>query len=275
MPAFKNKEEYERWKAEKARGAKETGTEKQINQSRSTLTLSTNIIVVMAVMLVLITATIVYFVVKPSPQAAKNEEVAKPSPSVSTPAPLPTKTENVEKKVVDSMGKISGSIFATMQSGDVKRAAGTEIVLIKEDGSLISKYEQLQRDCRTEINPLFESYMKSNREVSDVLTPGRYSQGAFASTHEENMKRQKLYEDATARCFTNIRVLLSNNTVQRANTDVNGTFLFSNVPFGKFYLYSQFDVFNNKLEWLEPVDLRANEIKIDLSNNNKRKVITY
>lgn len=275
MAEFKNKEEYEKWKAEKGRRAQDGGVEKKSTQDASTMTLSKNVVILGAIILVVVTAIAIYFIAKPTSQAAKHEEVPKVVANVSASNSLSPKSENAEKKVNDNIGKVTGNVFATMQSGDVKRAAGTEIILMKDNGSLISDYEQIKQTCREEIRPLFDSYMKVSKEISDVLTPGRYNHGSFMELEAEKIKRQKMYEEAKDRCFTKIRALFASNMFQKANTDVNGYYTFSNIPFGKFYVFSQFEVFSNKLEWLEPIDLNSNEAKLDLTNSNKRNVITY
>lgn len=193
------------------------------NKEDSSPMLSKNMVILIAIILVVTTAIIVYFIAKPN-----------------------------------NIGKISGNIFATMQSGDVKRAAGIEVCLIKDENSFMDAFQKMQETCRN--------------EVEAIIFDKDYHAGYGG---EEDFKRKLHVDQIIAVCHAKLREFLQGNTVQKATTDVNGLFEFSNVPFGNYYVFSQFEVFTQKLEWLEPVDLKSKEVKMDLSNLNKRLVIEF
>jgi hypothetical protein len=50
--------------------------------------------------------------------------------------------------------------------------------------------------------------------------------------------------------------------------DVNGHYVFKNVPRGKYYLFARHEVFDNRLRWFLPLNLDESAKRVDLSLSN-------
>jgi hypothetical protein len=98
MPEFKSKEEYERWKTERAKATEQTQTTKSLRSSKTNSGESKGRnssvkkgILIVAIALVVLIPAIIFL------------------------------------KSYMTHGKISGNVYVSMKAGDVKRAAGIEM----------------------------------------------------------------------------------------------------------------------------------------------------
>jgi hypothetical protein len=145
-------------------------------------------------------------------------------PTAPSQAAAPSATQNAAVPT----GELSGDVFVTMKSGDVKRGADMQI-------SLVGATEQFEAAWKKTVEEFAAS--RQAREVR-----ARYL--ALA---------QKMVADAQPRI---------------ARTDVNGHYQFQGVPAGRYYVFAERRVFDNDLRWKVVAEVKAGANRIDLSNSN-------
>lgn len=221
MSQFKNKEEYEKWKSDKQRQAQQKKAD------------------------------------------AVTEEMAHSTPiTLNQPA---VKTKSRKRKTFFFVaiglvvlcpaifflwaymthGKLSGNIYAVMKSGDVKKAAGITVYLLKVDNpqAIIAEVDRLDSEYHKSMSDLFNKDLHG----SDYLDESRRIE----------MEYKRLLN----------KYLLSKKC-QETQTDVNGSYEFQKIPYDKYMLLATYKVFDNNIDWLLPVEINKKESKIDLTNNN-------
>lgn len=218
MSQFKSKEEYEKWKIEK---------QKQSQQNKVGI---------------------------PSKETEQSEPLTTTRPSI--------ETKSSKKKAIlfvaiglivlssatfflwsyMTHGKVSGNIYAVMKSGDVKKAAGITVYLLKVDSP---------ETVSDELRRLYEDHSNSTLNIiknrSDYLAELRRLDTTYQATLDK---------------------LLLSKRVQETQTDVNGFYDFLKIPYGKYMILTTYKVFENNLEWLHPVEINKKETKVDLTNSN-------
>ncbi|MDA8241971.1 MAG: hypothetical protein M0Z67_16600 [Nitrospiraceae bacterium] len=271
MAEFKNKEEYEKWKVEKAKKAQGGVLEKSAKPD-STLTLSRNMVIIMAVILIATTATIVYFITKPTPQPDKQVEASK-APQAIPPQATPVPTVQKPSEVKDT-GKISGNIFVSMKSGDVKKAAGIKVMLLKNYEQVASEYDQILGEYKQQSMPMLLKAQQGFAERKNVRV--RDEREYFEESTKNNFMKVDLLSKLGQLDRTynqKFAALFSANLYKTVQSDVNGYYEFGDIPYGKYFLLSEFTVFDSRSEWLLTVDVQQKENRYDLSNSNAKDTV--
>lgn len=199
-------------------------------------------------------------------------------------------------------GKLSGNVYVSMKSGDSKKAAGIEILLLKVDDADSFKEEIVKAnlealgsiapllDQSTEIKKMVDSYYswyKFYSEEIDKIDSYSFQITEYAKNKKkefnENKEKEwdsysqesKKYEDIIGKIKTirgdyNAKVLnlFSPKVINKAQTDVNGFYQFSRIKHGKYLVYAHFKVFDENIDWLFPVEVNQAEINLDLTNSN-------
>jgi len=165
-------------------------------------------------------------------------------------------------------GDVSGELYVTMKSGDVKRGADVQVIVVGE--RLMAEWRKGREMLRSEYREArvaAESARarslnldKSLHDPSDVgvrdymLADERASEAErrVAEVKRRYMDMTKLVDGATA----------------KARTDVNGHYEMKGIPPGKYYVIATHKVFDNELSWLVPVEVHGGAQKVDLSNSN-------
>lgn len=141
-------------------------------------------------------------------------------------------------------GKVSGNIYAVMKSGDVKKAAGVTVYLLKAD---------TPQAISAEVDRINNEYHNS------ILLIGKDLHGA--EYLDESRRIETTYKKMLYKYFFSKKF-------QETQTDVNGSYDFQKIPYDKYMFLATFKVFDNSLDWLLPIEINKKETKIDLSNNN-------
>ena len=153
--------------------------------------------------------------------------------------------------VVPSTHKISGDVFVTMVSGDVKRGAGIEVVLAA--ASIVAE---------AEMNDIV-----ANRAAEYGKARNLYRKTADRGTPDPLDKALLLI--AIDNYAQDIGSVARKHEVQRVRTDSNGHFEIKDLKSGKYFLFTRLQVFDEALVWMVPVDLTKASQKVDLSNHNQ------
>lgn len=193
-------------------------------------------------------------------------------------------------------GKLSGNVYATMKSGDVKKAAGIEIYLLKieDSNNFFNEIKRLKHETKNILDELYgqaeerKKYVDMDkdmyefnkekaehfRKLRDEYVRKVFEQDAdkYRGSYLENLVK---YEDVLAKIDkakkdhnTKIMELFYPCIIKKNQTDVNGSYSFSNIENGIYFLYCSYKVFNDSIEWLYPIEVNQRENKLDLTNNN-------
>ena len=255
MPEFKSKEEYEKWKAQKINTTQkktreiEQPKENQDSKQQSFFVINKNIAIFSILLLIVIITIITFILVR-----LHTSEITEEKKGVQ-----PNSTQTVVSQFNTShpqgVGKLTGNIFVTMQSGDVKKLAGIEVLLLKEPDKFISNYNPIKTECTTTYNSLRDKIYHFDSLKQD-----------------EFVMYSRQYEKTLADCRVKIDGVISQYMYKKSYTDVNGLYEFIDIPFGNYYIFSQFKLPREQAEWLTPIEINRSNYKLDLSNNNMIEV---
>jgi hypothetical protein len=151
-----------------------------------------------------------------------------------------------------STHNVSGDVFVTMASGDVKRGAGIEVVLAATSAL-------------------------SEADLSEVVAQRSGSFGMARSRYRENTDRNSanytadkiLYLIEVDNYAGEVGAVVRKHQVQGVRTDANGHFEIKDLKPGKYFLFTRQHMFDEPLVWMVPVDLTNASLKVDLSNHNE------
>jgi hypothetical protein len=153
--------------------------------------------------------------------------------------------------VKPSTHKISGDVFVTMVSGDVKRGAGIEVMLAA-------------------------ATVVSEAELNEVVVNRAAGYGKARSLYRETADRSTadplnkvLYLIAIDNYAKEVGAVARTHQVQGVRTDSNGRFEIKDLKPGKYFLFTRLQVFDEALVWMVPIDLTKASQKVDLSNHNQ------
>ena len=157
-------------------------------------------------------------------------------------------------------GEVSGTVYVTMRSGDVKRGADLEVGLIQDH--VMSELTKASVDFKASYGQAESAYQDATSGASagndEGLARVREAQGRVDAVRKEWLDRAaKLVRTAA---------------VKVTRTDVNGHYEFKGVSRGKYYIMASHRVFDNDLFWLVPVEVHGAQT-VDLSNSNTRSAL--
>ncbi|MBP6595707.1 MAG: hypothetical protein KA255_21955 [Candidatus Obscuribacter sp.] len=154
--------------------------------------------------------------------------------------------------LISPKGSISGGAFLTWENGSSEILRGHRIFL-----------------CRTE---LLEA-LKNDHSFQRILM---WKKGDYAVDGYEGFT----FKDAKS----SIDQIVQNASVQSTETDIEGKFKFSDIPAGKYLLFSDFihksafDSFSHPSQWafwIVPIDVNGGESKsVDVANSNMATVVS-
>lgn len=272
MPEFKSKEEYERWKAERPKQTQQNKTSpKEIKQPPPSKTRSPyvenksrkKIFLIIGILLIVL---------------------------------LPV-TYLLGSYMTH--GKLSGNVYVTMKSGDIKKAAGIEVYLLKigDLSSLNEKLRKLKAEAHRTIFDLsleaedkkkmvdfhekllretegIKERIESSSSIGFVKVPlSLYdSIEQYRKLYQESMQEYKgvLTQIEKARSERNSKVinLLYPYIIDRTVTTINGFYQFSGIEHSEYYLYVSYSFFDKNIVWFEPIEANQRKNKLDLTNDN-------
>jgi hypothetical protein len=182
-------------------------------------------------------------------------------------------------------GGISGDVFLTMKSGDVKRAAGAEVLLIpvtpefQDSWRALLAYlgnqysaataEEREATSRDEAATSRETAAKRAYEAGSVNSGWDDAIAHRSATLTQRLERAKrvlaVLEQAAPRGRAHLREAAS----RTIRTDVNARYEFKDIPAGKYYVCASHRIFDNQADWMIPVTVeRGVAVRLDLSNAN-------
>lgn len=177
-------------------------------------------------------------------------------------------------RVTFSSGDLAGNVFVTMQSGDVKRGADVEVVLLADTVQFEAEWKKLLaafEKAKTEADVVYEDAHRLEQQafkvhLDDGLNEAASSAWAGAASRvdaavENRGRVQQTSRDQALRLFQSGQPVVG-------RTDVNGHFELKGARRGKYFLFAHYKVFDNDLYWMVPVDISSATQTLDLSNSN-------
>jgi hypothetical protein len=163
-------------------------------------------------------------------------------------------------------GDLSGNVFVTMKSGDVKRAAGIQVVLVHAT-------DQFQGDWKKLVGEFTAEYKKADAGYQDANKAMRESYSTYAG--EKSMEWAKYVDRVVDTYRARAKELIAKTQMTSGTTDVNGGYAFQDIPAGRYFLFVEYQVFDNQFYWMTPVEVNSRSQKLDLSNGNQGWPFTY
>jgi hypothetical protein len=185
-------------------------------------------------------------------------------------------------------GELSGDVFVTMQSGDVKRGAGIQILLITATEQFESEWTKLVGQFKSEYGRASADLQQADKVESQAA---KHSLDAIRNSADKDFERwmQKMKEADEVHKNTQNKVFAAANRVDQvraryqaaaqkmiaemqprlARTDVNGHYSFMDVPGGRYRVFAEYRVFEKRLHWIVPAEVNSGATqRVDLSNSN-------
>jgi hypothetical protein len=156
-------------------------------------------------------------------------------------------------RLIGGRGDVSGDVFVSMASGEVRRAGDVEILLVAKTPAMVESWSSLHADFQRDFYPTFLKYLDAQGK------PDRMG---------EALQLAVAVDDIVGRYNKRTREILEKHLHQRARTDVNGRFKFERASAGLYVLVAEHRVFDKTLRWFEPIEVTSHGVTINLSNSN-------
>jgi hypothetical protein len=185
-------------------------------------------------------------------------------------------------------GSLMGDVFVTMK-GDVKRAAGVEVLIVSATTRFDHEWERLQNEYEEGIKPVVAEYesLEAREESLRLRRESPYTPGTSVDRQIEETRRRLMLSQQSAalveqmmrlgrerwrplqESFTLAAIrLVEQRATARIPTDVNGHFVV-NLPSGRYYLVCRYQLAEQTMYWLVPAHVQDNtRAKISLSSQS-------
>ena len=169
-----------------------------------------------------------------------------------------TKTESGSKQVKPAPAQLTIEVGVVMKSGDVKRVARTEFLLLDADfGAMLVE--------RVTFSPSAgQSQFSAASNALATLRTMLENPASFAPLGD------KAHEDAR-RTVAAVDVFLKQHTVAKATTNFEGNAKFPDLPAGPYYLLGSAKIFDTDILWYVPTRLQAGANQVVRDNQNAAK----
>jgi len=255
MPEFKNKEEYEQWKSrkleltqkEKLRDDKGASLPPQSIHTKSEFKIDKKFAFFVIGLVIVLTGLITFLLTGSRTSTTREGEKSMQSlPSI-------------------SIGKIFGNIFVSMKSGDIKKAGGITVTLLKNQDTIMKGVDQIAREVKEPLLEVSEA-MSKVQELQAKSSAYLESRDLWNATVMKLRQIESSYNKKLDNLF-------ASNVSKIIQSDVNGYYEFIDIPYGKYCILTEFTVFETHAQWLEPIEVKQKDTKIDLTNNNTRGTV--
>ena len=172
--------------------------------------------------------------------------------------------------------ELTGEIFVTMKSGDVKRGADVEVGLVRVDGAFQSAWDAILRDYERAMDEGLARVNQARARAESINTSDfRRSFGAQMAVFDEKRvaidewkRATDVLSDVPAPFQQRARALIGPNLVTTVRGNADGRYAFKSISPGRYYVIAQHQIFDNHLKWAVPITLNPGENTLSLTNTN-------
>jgi hypothetical protein len=171
-------------------------------------------------------------------------------------------------------GDVSGNVYVTTRSGDVKRGADVQVSLVRDQH--VPEFTRTIEDATTAYGEATAAYQDAKTRSDQAFQAqlrGARSGWSRSTEHEEALARageaQRHAAAVKSEWLDRIAEIVQKAAVKATRTDVNGRYELNGVPRGKYHVVASHRVLDSNFVWVVPVDVRGAQV-LDLSNSNAR-----
>src|SRR5574337_721224 len=161
---------------------------------------------------------------------------------------------------------VTGNVFVRMKSGDAKRTADVEVVLVSDTPQFKSAWAKGIQQFKTAYADVDDAFRETKRQVESLQRSGAVDayRAALARRHAAATEI-----DSTVTQYQEHAVkLIRSGRAHSGRTDVNGHYKLTAVGSGKYFLFAHVQVFDTDLYWMVPIQVGSGAHTYDLSNSN-------
>jgi hypothetical protein len=183
----------------------------------------------------------------------------------------------IKKYYFHKEGKVFGDIYVTMKSGDIKRVAvaGVDVVIYKVDdpNAVLQQIDSIQKQYMKPLTESVREYgetVNEMQEKSDEYAKFRdsCSEKAYEQSISKSAEKKLRIKQLKAEHNSKINGILTPFIFKKGKSDVKGHYEFTDAPYGKYIVFSNYSILEENGDWLYPIEVNNKENRIDLTNNN-------
>jgi hypothetical protein len=150
------------------------------------------------------------------------------------------------------------------------------LLAIKDLSDVLPKIEQINDEYNKSIYEELERVQQSMSDLQDSIKAHKayekYPQLRYGNWVQDDKNkledRIKHVNQLIDKRNDKIRKILFLSQPKKVQTDVNGNYEFSDIPFGKYTIFASYEILDKSVQWLYPLETKQKDEKIDLTNNN-------
>ncbi len=161
---------------------------------------------------------------------------------------------------------VTGNVFVRMKSGDAKRTADVEVVLVSHTPQFESAWAQGIQQFKAAYANVDDAFRETKRQVeslqrSDAVATYRAALARRDAAATEIDRTVIQYQEHAVK-------LIRWGQAHSGRTDANGHYELKAVRSGKYFLFAHVQVFDTDLYWMVPIQVGSGAHTYDLSNSN-------
>ena len=174
-------------------------------------------------------------------------------------------------------GKVFGDIYVTLKSGDIKRVAvaGADVVLYKVDNpnAVLQQIDSIQKQYMNLLTGSVREYRETVNEMQERSAEytrfrDSCSEKAYEQSISKSAEKKLRVKQLKAEHNSKINGILTPFIFKKGKSDVKGHYEFTDAPYGKYVVFSNYSILEENGDWLYPIEVSNKENRIDLTNNN-------
>lgn len=171
--------------------------------------------------------------------------------------------------------KLTGDVFLAMQSGDVKRAADLQVLVVPASPEFMSEWEQVQTGYQQEVGPVVAEYDVLKQQYDSLAPPdirdlsgtGQRNRLGIQLLSQMRQVADSRWIPLQQKYTQSALAVIRKHSIASTRTDVNGHFE-TELPPAKYFVYARYAIVRTLVYWLVPLEMQDRELKLSLSNSN-------
>ncbi len=177
-------------------------------------------------------------------------------------------------------GTISGDIYLSVSSTDTQRIGGADVILYKSENPdrVVQQIQEIQNQDIKPLREALEEYSKAVDEMGKNFEAYKKSNDPKYLSQEISRKAKEKFatvEKLKAEWNSKIRAILTPLLFKKVKSDAKGHYEFTDVPYGRYIVFSNCRISDKDLDWLSLVEVDSRVNRLDLTNSNVTKIYFY